>query len=185
MQLKMQPSIKTFDGTYFDFLNPTESMVSITSIAHALSNICRFTGHCRFNYSVAQHSYYVSLQVPEHLALQGLLHDAPEAYIGDVSSPLKQLLQDYRVIEERVTKVVHSALDLPERLAPEVKHADLAMLRAEHDQVLTNGFDPCRWDVVMHISPARVAISPWSSEEAEWMFLSRYAQLLRRGADAA
>ena len=95
----MEPTILTHSGRYFDFTKPHEHDFQIEDIAKALSNICRFNGHCPF-YSVAQHSVAVSMLVPPEYAMEGLMHDAPEAYLGDVTAPLKMLLKDYGALED-------------------------------------------------------------------------------------
>ncbi|MEM4379972.1 MAG: hypothetical protein QXL01_04720, partial [Thermoplasmatales archaeon] len=86
----MEPWIETYSGKKFDYL--AQSELDIEDIAHALSNLCRFNGHTRVFYSVAEHSVNVSSMVPPELKIAALLHDAAEAYIGDVPSPLKQLI---------------------------------------------------------------------------------------------
>lgn len=89
--------IITSSGTKFDLLNPTAAMVRVSDIVHALSLVCRFTGHCAFHYSVAQHSLLVASILernghsPEE-QLYGLVHDTSEAYVNDLTRPLKMLL---------------------------------------------------------------------------------------------
>lgn len=89
--------ILTNSATDFDLLNPDATKVRTTDIAHALSLVCRFNGHCAFHYSVGQHSLLVASILqrqgrPAEELLAGLLHDAAEAYIADLTSPLKLLL---------------------------------------------------------------------------------------------
>lgn len=79
----------TRTGKKFRPFNPRIEDIDIEDIAHALSNICRFNGHVNQFYSVAEHSILVSVLCPDELKLKGLLHDAAEAYLGDVPSPLK------------------------------------------------------------------------------------------------
>ena len=106
--------ITTYTGKRFDLEHPTPEMIDIEDIAHALSNICRWTGHTLYHYSVAQHSVNVSLMFDQRDdALWGLLHDAPEAYLGDVSQPLKALLPYYRKLESNVMDVICEKFELP------------------------------------------------------------------------
>lgn len=86
--------IMTHTGKKFKPFNPRTEDIDIEDIAHALSNICRFNGHVNQFYSVAEHSVLVSVLCPEELKLKGLLHDAAEAYLGDVPSPLKTESQE-------------------------------------------------------------------------------------------
>ena len=74
----MESYIETVSGRKFYFLNPNPEDIDIEDIAHALSMQCRFTGHTKWFYSVAEHAIWVSYLVPVHLALEGLLHDASE-----------------------------------------------------------------------------------------------------------
>ena len=85
----------TATGRKVYVMDPGPEDVCIEDIAHALSHICRFGGHCKTFYSVAQHSVLVSKHVPAGLALEGLLHDATEAYVGDMIRPLKRQMPEY------------------------------------------------------------------------------------------
>lgn len=110
-------SISTVSGRFYDLLAPEKYEYDIEEIAHSLSNLCRYTGHSNVFYSVAEHSVLVSRLVPERLALCGLLHDASEAFCGDVSSPLKKLLPEYQAIEDGVQKAIadYFGLEYPSR----------------------------------------------------------------------
>lgn len=134
--------IQTFSGKKFDLLNPTPAMVDPVDIAHALSMICRFTGHTIGFYSVAEHSLRVAQLVPHMDVKQALLHDATEAYIQDISSPLKQLLPDYKAIERRIHRAICDRFDLCYALPESVKRADLLMLRREREDLMGRPPEP-------------------------------------------
>ena len=125
--------IQTYSGIEFYPLDPRIEEVKLLDIAHALSNICRFTGHCNEFYSVAQHSVLVSQYVSEENALWGLLHDASEAYICDIARPVKKSLEmkPYKEIEKRLMNVIAKTFNLSEDEPKEVKEIDTKMLRTE------------------------------------------------------
>ncbi len=136
--------LQTFGGTALDLRNPTADMIDITDIAIALSRVNRFNGHTRTAYSVAQHSLVVAqlLRDTGHsplIQLQGLLHDAPEAYIADLPKPVKRLLPQYAVLEDRLWAVIAGKFQVPVELDPGVKNADELAVRAEAHSFLIGG----------------------------------------------
>ena len=119
--------IITRSGKVVEFGNVRETDITIEDIAHALSNLCRFTGHCSQFYSVASHSILVSrlLDGSPLEKMQALLHDAPEAYLNDLSSPLKAFIGgQYMEEHERLEKIIAHRFDLPSLMTPGVKLAD-------------------------------------------------------------
>ena len=172
----MGPQIMTVSGTYFDFIEPANSEFTIEDIAHALANICRFTGHVKKFYSVAQHSVYVSFLVPVEHALAGLLHDAAEAFLGDVSSPLKQLLPDYKAIEKRVEEEVLERVGLSLPLDPCIKQADLIMLATEKRDLMMPSTRH-GWELLRGVTALPAPLEPWSPKKSEKEFLKRYYDL--------
>lgn len=128
--------IQTYTGKSFDLLKPEPTMVCLRDIAHALGSICRFTGHTAIPYSVARHSLNVAELVPPEYRLEALLHDAHEAYVGDMATPMKWLVPDFRHVENRVWAAVAAHFRIPESLPACVKHADRVMLMTERRDLL-------------------------------------------------
>ena len=171
----MPPVILLHSGIEFDLMAPKPEMVDIADIAHALAHICRFTGHTSAFYSVAQHSVMASYRVPREHALAALMHDAAEAYIGDVAAPLKALLPDYRAIERRVELAVALKFDLPLEMPPEVKHADLVMLATEKRDFMPATAE--HWPVELTHKADERWIIPWEPKVARAEFLCRFREL--------
>jgi hypothetical protein len=174
--LRMDPNILMHNGKHFDFYKPEEAEFDIQVVSHALSHICRFTGHTKEFYSVAQHSVLVSYLVPEDDAMTGLLHDGSEAFINDIAAPLKQLLPDYKAIEARVEQAVLERFGLPAKLPASVKQADLVALAIEQRDLMPES----RWPSSSLDRFKR--IKPLSPKAARSLFLMRYRQLIGREA---
>lgn len=121
-------------GTAVDLALPDLDMIDLRDIAHALALLPRYTGHTPTAYSVATHCLIGSHFVPAGLALEFLLHDAHEAYLGDVSTPLKRLLAEkYEPLAERFDALiaVKFGLRLDGEAQREVARVDALMLAAE------------------------------------------------------
>lgn len=109
--------VETYTGKKINLLSPDPYSIDIQDIAHGLSQICRFSGQCSHFYSVAQHSINMTIELHKRgcgprLMLLGMLHDAAEAYIGDITSPLKRLIPTYRKIEKTLQDVVWIGLQI-------------------------------------------------------------------------
>lgn len=173
----MKTEILTAGGTYFDLLQPEKSHIDIYDIATSLSNLCRFNGHTKDFYSVAQHSVMVSDILPKELRLAGLLHDAAEAYVGDVTSPLKQLLPDYKEIERNIEAAVFTKFGLPLVMPPEVKHADLVMLATEQRDLMPHHAD--QWELIENVVPLPGTILAWTPWQAYTVFMHTFNRIIK------
>jgi hypothetical protein len=174
------PVIITKSGKKIHLLEPDPQEFHLADMAHALSHLCRFTGHTRHFYSVAQHSLMVSHLVPASIAKEGLLHDAAEAYIGDVSTPLKILLPEYRLIEERLEHAIHQRfkLDFCDQNRAHIKLADTIMLATERRDLFDFEARQERWRLLDGIEPLHnLAINPLPAEKVMQLFLRRCAEL--------
>ncbi len=114
-------------------------MIDIEDIAHALSMQCRWNGHCSQFVSVAEHSVAVSTIVESENQLQALLHDASEAYISDIPSPVKQYLDNYYTIESKIQQAILETFKCEPVLTEDVKDADAIQLKTEAKYLLPSG----------------------------------------------
>lgn len=175
--------ICTYTGKKFFPLEPWASDVNILDIAHALSNTCRFTGHVRDFYSVAQHSVVVSMLCPEN-PMYGLLHDASEAYLCDVATPVKHspAFAAYRDAEYGLQRIILMKYQIyDDEMPAEVKAADIFAGYIEGNALMPrakgafwmaeHGFDEY---VVQSLVEN---FSPWAPIHAEREFLERFDKL--------
>lgn len=174
----------TYTGKQFWPLDPRPEDICIEDIAHALSNICRFGGHCRQFYSVAQHSVLVSMACTD--SLWGLHHDDSEAYLGDIVRPLKkipQFRQFYEVAEARMMLQICLKLGLDPIQPSNVKLADDIVLATEKRDLLTrHDFKWTEVHIRQDVEPLDWRILPMSPKEAEEAFLERHYDLCPKNA---
>lgn len=173
----------TASGRRVHVLDPKPDEIVIDDIAHALSNLCRFGGHSRDFYSVAQHSVIVSQNVPEKIAREALLHDAAEAYLGDVIRPLKQSLPHYREIEGMWEDVIGFAfaLNQTDEVRAVIKDADMRALLTERRDVAPSAWSEHPWkqDEQGYV-PFDKTIKALSPLAARTLFVSRWDGLNER-----
>lgn len=167
---------QTISGMQFYPLDPRPEDIRTGDIAHGLSMICRFGGHVREFYSVAQHSVLVSHAVPPRHALWGLLHDATEAYLGDMIRPLKLSMPAYQEVEKRLEAVIAEVFNLPMPMPREVKHADNMLLMTERRDLL-----PVHREWSPRAEPLPGVIVPWTPARARAEFMDRFVELVERG----
>ncbi len=175
--------LKTFTGKKFYPLDPHESDVDIRDIAHALSLQCRFAGHTRKFYSVAEHCVRVSYEVPDSLAMEALLHDASEAYLVDIPRPIKPYLSGYAGAERRLMEVILKAMGFlhPDiasvSLHHRVKWADDKMLAIEAYSFMEGPFDEWNLAYKAPVQDSDLITEPAGPALAETLFLDRFHEL--------
>ncbi len=150
--------------------NPTIEMICLEDIACALSKICRFGGQIREFYSVAQHCCIVHALAPEDIKKEALLHDAAEAYLGDVIKPLKVMLPGYDEIESRFMSVIIKYFHLdPDKLA-QVKPYDKMALEVEHEYLQKGNRDT--W--IANMKGLKMDDTLWTPDRAYFEFAKRF-----------
>ncbi len=165
--------IQTFTGRRFFPLDPDPVEIDIRDIAHALSLQCRFNGHCRTFYCVADHSVRVAEIAGEQDALWGLLHDAAEAYVADLPRPFKRGMDLYQQIEDNLLRVIVRHFGLPWPMPAPVRQADEIMLATEQRDLMAPPPEP--WGI--RAKPLPDTVVPLTAHEAERLFLQRFQRL--------
>lgn len=194
--------IETYSGRFVDLSNPSPASINLADIGHALSQTCRYGGHCREYYSVAEHAVFVSKRLQRKgysnaIQLAGLHHDDTEAYLGDIPRPLKPLLgETYKLMTDAVDDAVFKSLYLAKYgllnfkffHAPVVKDADNWALFVEARHLLPSEgrqwWDgeqaSASWGLVS--LPSRIVTPDYwhgglSPEKAEELYLDRHMEL--------
>lgn len=180
---------QTFTAGRFWPFEPRADEVNLIDIAHALSLQCRYNGHCREFYSVAEHSVRVSMAIETWadlnsntlddyeqavLAFWGLMHDAAEAYVGDMVRPLKHHMPAFRAVEASVMAAICERFGMAIEEPAIVKHFDNVILRTEKRDIVNGDL---LWSFPPEIQPLPEKIIPWSPAEAERRFLARFDEL--------
>lgn len=175
-------------GTFFRLDEPVADQVHLADIAHHLGNICRFGGAPNSFYSVAEHCIkvrkYLQLQdCGPRVQLAGLLHDAHEAYVGDVTTPVKKLLgKKYRDLVDGLDLAIASKFSVTvEQMHSEtVKEADLVMLAVEAFYMMPSSGEGPAWDRLPKVDAAvRKLMRPdrYTPKHAKSEFVFHYNQL--------
>lgn len=177
------PFIETASGRRFEPLNPDPNEIDIEDVAHALSHQCRYSGHTKVHYSVAEHCVRVAdlLWSEEHddaVQLWGLLHDASEAYLVDIPSPLKAtpVFAAYRDAEKALMRAVCARFGLDEKEPPAVRAADLTLLATEVRDLMPAR--PEHWGALTN-APLLNVIRPWGPDWARKRFLDLFKELTK------
>lgn len=139
--------IRTNSGIYFNLLAPTIDMVCIEDIAHSLSMQCRFGGHLKRHYSVAEHCVRVAEALPLEYRFSGLMHDASEAYIVDVPRPAKMLLPGYKALENNIMITIAKKFGFTWPMPKEVERADNYLLSFEWDTFMLSRHEGMRQEL--------------------------------------
>jgi len=176
--------VETYTGKQFWPLDPRPEDVCIEDIAHSLSMQCRFNGHCSRFYSVAEHSVIVAKELEARdyypgVQLEGLLHDAAEAYICDIPRPLKRHIASYSSIEYKVQKAIFEAFNLPmitaNHLAYMIKDIDTSLMVYEAESIMPNANN---WTSEYNTIPLKIKhVLGLSPQEAEKQFLDMFNYL--------
>lgn len=182
----MNPWILTASGRAFDLVEPTAAMVDPVDIAHSLSRQCRWKGHTRLFLSVAEHcvrvaelvgsivSFLDDLPTSERartLTLAALLHDAHEAFVGDIATPVKTLLgPEWAALEARVDGAIGARFSIDPSLMRDglIKQADAILLATEARDLMP---EPPREWLPADLRPLPTRIEPWTAHEARERFL--------------
>jgi len=158
-------SIRTNSGIYINVFKPTPEMICIEDIAHALSGLPRWGGHLNRHYSVAQHCVLAArMATTKKNKRAALIHDATEAFILDMPTPIKAKLLQYKKVEVNLMAVIFKAFKQPYPYSPQIKEIDKKMLRLEWENLVAND---------------NKEFKCWSKKKAKKEFLKMYKKLFK------
>lgn len=171
--------ILTHCGFKIEPLNLDPALVCIEDIAHALSQQCRWSGHCNRPHYVASHSVMVSLLCDPKDSLSGLLHDASEAYLVDLNTPTKRQMPEYMTAESNAMHVIMTKFGLPTFMPKSVIEADQTVLAMEYRDIM-----PHHRDFPQLRKPPILKTPNWSPDQSKREFLKRFFELGGRCHDS-
>ena len=178
------PYLQTVSGRWVNPFDPDPDQIELADIARALANQCRFGGHCRTFYSVAQHCVLVSELIEEEGgstedALAALMHDAAEAYLGDLPHPIKhrsQLGARFKEAEKPLERAIRDRFSITDPSAA-VKRIDRALLATERRAFSAERW---HWPELSGVAPLDLELQAWSPDEAAEAFARRFEALVAR-----
>jgi hypothetical protein len=178
------PYLQTVSGRFVNPFEPDPEQLDIADIGRALANICRFGGHARSFYSVAQHSVIVSELVEQRGGdvedtFAALMHDATEAYLGDMPHPIKHrspLGAAFRAAEKELEQVIAARFAIKPDV-PEIKKVDRALLATERRAFSGENW---HWPELDGVEPLELTLTAWAPDESARRFAARYAELEAR-----
>lgn len=181
----IRPWVQTTSGGKFHLHDPDPAEVNIRDIAEALSKICRFTGRTQQFYSVAQHSCHVTELLPLSAKPYGILHDAHEAFTGDLVMPMRGVLTAqagydiWAEICKDIERAIHEAFGLPwpphPALAKMLEEADRVALATERRDLMADG---PMWEVKLP-APDKKVLRSWAWAEAHHKFLTCFEDVCK------
>lgn len=177
--------ITTYTGRRINLAAPKPEHVSVVDIAAGLSKVCRFAAQAQDFYSVAQHSVMMSRVIASTWRMWALMHDAAEAYVGDIATPIRNLCPDISAFEKRLSGTITGMLGLTPEIPQEVKQADVRMAATEardfmfEDAALLDPLAPKRilYLPKFWVPPYRTRLEAWSHRRAMREFLQRWCDL--------
>ncbi len=183
------PYLQTVSGRWVNPFDPDPAQLDAGDIARALANQCRFGGHSRVFYSVAQHSVIVSRLVEERGGdvedvFAALMHDASEAYLGDMPHPLKHrspLGAAFRDAEDHLERAIRDRFGIKGGV-PAIKAADRALLATERRAFSAETW---KWPELDGVEPLDLELVAWSPDRAAEEFAKRYAELQAKRSESA
>jgi Predicted hydrolases of HD superfamily len=172
----MSSWIMTFTGKRFRPFDPDPAEIDIRDIAHALSHTCRYGGHTRRFYSVAEHCVLLSRIVPADMAFDALMHDAAEAYLGDIPRPIKKAreMNAWRDAEWIVERAIATRFGVRLPMSPALADYDSRMIVDEWPQLMP---DPEGDDIGVSGAPLGIRVECWPPYLARRRFLEAFCQL--------